>query len=171
MIRSNSFTRRDVRNAKAIFVPSVPGLKGKTMNHKSKLPREDEQIDIPPNIAKQYGKVTLFIDVMHVNNISYIVFKAYHIGYYQCIQFAKKNKAKFMEAFTEMYNEYKWCGVFRVTQINGDGHFECIRMDLQEEPFQIKLITYNANKCVPRIEQGIQDLKERFPCARMIMKF
>ena len=44
VIRNNAYARYDVKNARAIFGPSVPGLKGKMVKVKIKLPREDETI-------------------------------------------------------------------------------------------------------------------------------
>ena len=85
VIGNNTYTRRDVGNARAIVGPSVQGLKGKTFKIKSKLPREDEPIDVPPTIACRYKNITLSIDVMQVNKIPFLVSKAHHLGYYKCI--------------------------------------------------------------------------------------
>lgn len=67
VIGNNPFTRRDVRNTKTILGPRMTRLKGKTVKQKSKLSREDNPINIPPNIAKRYCNLTLSINVMHVN--------------------------------------------------------------------------------------------------------
>ena len=59
---------------------------------KSKLPKDDEPIDNPPTIAHQYKDITLSIDVMQVNKISFLLSKAHYIGYYQCILIWHKTK-------------------------------------------------------------------------------
>ena len=51
VIGNNAYTQRDVKDARAIFGQSVPGLKGKTVKIKSKLPRKDKPIDVPPTIS------------------------------------------------------------------------------------------------------------------------
>ena len=80
MIGNNGYTRRNVKNARAIYGPSIPGLKGKTVKLNIKLPRGDKPIDIPQTLACQYRDVTLLINVMHVNNIPFLVSKAHHLG-------------------------------------------------------------------------------------------
>jgi hypothetical protein len=46
VIGNTPFTRRDVRIAKQIYGPDVAALKGKTVKQQSKMPREDESIDV-----------------------------------------------------------------------------------------------------------------------------
>ena len=170
MIGNNAYTQCDVKNSRTIFGPSVPGLKGKTVKMKSKLPREDEPIEVPSTIVRKYKDIMLSIDVMQVNKTPFLVSKAHHLGYYQCIQIQHKTKAKFMEGITKMCNKYRERGIFRVTQIEGDNVFEWIRSDLEGDPFQIRLNTCDAEKYVPKTERSIRKLKERIRCARMIMQ-
>jgi hypothetical protein len=73
MIGNNPFTRRDICIAKKIFGPDVPAMKGKTVKRKSKMPREDDISDIPSDIIKEYSKVHLSIDVMHINGIEFLI--------------------------------------------------------------------------------------------------
>jgi hypothetical protein len=42
-------------------------MKGKTVKRKSKMPQEDDITDIRSTIIKEYSKVHLSVDVMHVN--------------------------------------------------------------------------------------------------------
>ena len=136
---------------------------GKTTQKKSKLPREDEVIDIPSPIVERYKDgITLSIDIMHVNKICFLVSKAYHLNYYQCVPIKKKGKEYILDAIETMCNEYKQRGVFKVKQIEGDGAFDCVKSDLQSDRFgNIRLITCDAQKHVPRIERGIRELKDR----------
>jgi hypothetical protein len=80
VIGNNPFTRRDIRIAKKIFGPDVPAMKGKTVKGKSKMPREDDVSDIPPNIIKEYSNLHLSIDIMHVNGIKFLISHSKHIG-------------------------------------------------------------------------------------------
>ena len=72
LIGHNSFDRKDIKIAENIIGPSVPGLKGKTVKQKSKLPQENECISIPPTIVEGFKEgITLSIDVMHVNKVPF----------------------------------------------------------------------------------------------------
>ena len=156
VIGHNFFTQKEIKIANNIFGPSIPGLKGKIVKQKSKLPQEDKSISIPPTIVEYFkAGITLSINVMHVNKVAFLVSKSYHLNYYKCIPIRNKNKAKFMEALLQMCNKYKQQGVFRVTQIEADSAFRCIESNLQAEPFGIKLVTCNTDKHVPRVKRGI----------------
>ena len=105
---------------------------GKTVRKKNKLPREDATTGIPPAIIERFKEgITLSIDIMHVNKVSFLVSKSYHLNYYQCIPIQKKGKKYILTAIEQMCNEYKQRGAFKVTQIEGDGAFECVRTELQ----------------------------------------
>lgn len=52
VIEHNSFGRKNIKITENISGPSVPGLKGKTVKQKSKLPQEDKCISIPPTIVE-----------------------------------------------------------------------------------------------------------------------
>ena len=71
VIGNTPFTRRDVRIAKAIFGPSIAGLKGKTVKPTTKMERDNKQLDSDPVILKEYNDIYLSIDVMHVNGIMF----------------------------------------------------------------------------------------------------
>ena len=158
VIGHNEYRRRDVINANKLWGKDVATLKGKTTRRKSKLPREDDTNDIPSPIVERYKvRITVSIDIMHVNKICFLVSKAYHLNYYQCIPIRKKRKEYILDAIETMCNEYKQRGVFKVTQIEGDGAFECTRTDLRSDRFgNVRLITCDAQKYVPRIEMGIR---------------
>ena len=54
VIGNNSFTCRDFVNANNFFGSDIATLKGKTVRRKSKIPREDGTIDIPPAIVNRF---------------------------------------------------------------------------------------------------------------------
>jgi hypothetical protein len=97
IIGNNPSTRRDIRIAKKIFGPDVPAMKGKTVKRKSKMPREDDISDIPPMIIQEYSDVHLSIDIMHVNDIIFLISYSQHIGLLQtyCVRHNKQSKHDF----------------------------------------------------------------------------
>ena len=163
VIGINRYAQRDIVNADKLFGKDIASLKGKVTQKKSKLPKEDSTIDIPSPIIKGYKDgITLSINIMHVNRISFLVSKAYHLNYYQCIPIRKKGKEYILNAIEQMCHEYKQKGASKVTQIEGGGAFECARTKLQSDWFEnIRLITCDAQKHVPRIERGIRELKDQ----------
>ena len=57
------------------------------------IPRKGATIDIPQAIVDQFKEgITLSIDIMHVNKVYFLVLRAYHLNYYQCIPICKKGK-------------------------------------------------------------------------------
>ena len=58
----------------------VAGLKGNTTKKPSKISNPDEVRDVPSHIVKNYLKVSLHIDVMHVNEIIFLVGVSKYIG-------------------------------------------------------------------------------------------
>jgi hypothetical protein len=97
VIGNNPFTRRDIRIQ--IFGPDVPAMKGKTVKNKSKMPREDDISDIPYNIIKEYSKIHLSIDVMHVNGIKFLISHSKHIGLLQTYCVRKNNREEYSSVY------------------------------------------------------------------------
>ena len=58
-----------------------------------------------------------------------------------------------MDALIEIYSEYKQCQVFKVTHIEGDNAFKCIRSELQAKPFHNQLTTCDVDNHIPKIER------------------
>ena len=100
ILGNNSYWRVDVRNATKIFGKSKTAIKGKSVTKKSKLPREDVAIERQSEIERKFQSVTLSVDVMHINQIPFMVAKSYHINYYQLQllkDFKVPTKVKFLK--------------------------------------------------------------------------
>ena len=85
VIGRNGFTRRDIKLANEIYGRDVAALKRKTTKKGSKMQNEDEVTDLPAHIIKNYSSVSLYIDVMHVNRITFLIGTSKHIGLIQCV--------------------------------------------------------------------------------------
>jgi hypothetical protein len=171
VIGNNPFTRRDIRIAKKIFGPDVLAMKGKTLKRKSKMPREDDVSDIPSDIIKEYSKVHLSINVMHVNGIKFLISHSKHIGLLQTYCVRKNNREAILECILKMIQTYKSRGVFAIVTIEADGAFESIKHELQDEPYHITLSTCDADRHVKTVERQIRFLKERIRAVRLMMPY
>jgi hypothetical protein len=171
IIGNTPFTRRDVRIAKQIYGPDVAALKGKTVKQQSKMPREDEANDVPLYIAKQYCGVHLSIDVMHANSISFLISFSKHIELIQSYCIRKNNRQKYLDGILAMLQIYQSRHPLRVLTIEGDGAFEAIRQELQDQPYQVALSTCDAHQHVETIERQIRFVKERIRSVRMMVPY
>jgi hypothetical protein len=161
VIGNNPFTQRDVWIAKQIFGPDVPAMKGKTVKRKSRMSREDEISDLPPNIIKEYADVHLSINVMHVNGIKFLISYLKHIGLLQTYCVWKNNRDTILDCISMMTKAYRSRDIFRVVTIEADRAFDSIRHKLQDEPYKIALSICDADRHVEIVERQIRFLKER----------
>jgi hypothetical protein len=152
IIGNNPFTRR-----------VVPALKGKTVKQQSKMPREDKMNDIPPMIGKEYRDIHLSIDVMFVNGITFLISFSKHICLIQSYVMRKNNK--YLDGILAMLRMYRSRHPLRVVNIEADGAFEAIRQELQDNPYQVGLKTYDADRHVESIERQIRFVN-RIPVIR-----
>lgn len=106
ILANNWYRRINLRNATKIFDKSKEFIKEKSVKKKSRLPREDIAIKRPTEIERKFQSVTLSVNVMHLNQIPFMVAKPYHINYYQVQPLNDlKGPTKF-KASTEMCSEY-----------------------------------------------------------------
>ena len=66
-------------------------MKEKTTKKPSEIPNTNKVRDVPSHIVKNYLKVSIYIDGMHVNGIMFLVGMSKHIGLIQCVCIRKKN--------------------------------------------------------------------------------
>ena len=92
VVGSTPFIKRDVRIATIIHSCDVAGMKGKTTKTPSKIPNPNEVRDVPSHIAKNYSEVSLYINVMPINDIMFLVEGSKHIGLIQCVCIRKKSR-------------------------------------------------------------------------------
>ena len=123
----------------------MAALEGKSTKKQSEMPNPDEIRDIPEHIAKNYSKVNLYIDVMHVNGIMFLISVSKHIGLVQCICIRKKNREKFLEAILLMIKVYRARGVFEVVSIGANKAFDAVEAEMKDEPYNVSLTMCDAD--------------------------
>ena len=112
----------------------------------SKMPSTNEVRDIPPHLVKNYLKVNLYIDGMHVNGIIFLMGVSRHIGLIQYVCIRKNDCEKFLEATLLMIRMYQSRGVFEVINIGTDKAFDSIKSILKDKPYQVALTTCNGDQ-------------------------
>ena len=135
LVGTTPFTRRDIEITPVIHKRDGAALKGKTTKKPSKIHNADKVRDIPSHIVKNYSKVNLYIDVMHVNGIIFLVGASRHIGLIQCVCIRKEHCDKFLEAILLMIREYRARGVFDVISIGATKVFDSIKSILKDKPY------------------------------------
>jgi len=168
IIGCSGLKAKDVDNARKIWGPSEPKLRGKTPALKSRMDREDERTDLPEELREKFQNVTLFIDVMHVNRIPFLVSKSAHIGHSISVPLEGLSAKEYKRALEVMINEYTSRGA-TIKNVLGDGAFTCLKTFLGNK--QIDLDNPVAKKHVPEAERNIRDVKNRVRCARMMMPY
>ena len=73
VVRSTPFTRRYIRIPILIHGCDVADMKEKITKKLSKMPNHGEVRDVLSHTTKNYSKISLYIDVMHLNSIIFLV--------------------------------------------------------------------------------------------------
>jgi hypothetical protein len=167
-IKECGVSRRNINIAKAIFGPNKHSVQGKSVQRTNNMPREDQILGVPPSVLEHYSKVTVGIDVMHVNGMPYLINTAKHLKFIQCICIRNKSDAIYVAAIKRMDSIYKLRG-FKITTMYADRAFEHCKEELAL--LGIDLICCDANAHVHFIERCIRFIKERIRGVRSMLPF
>ena len=135
------------------------------------MPNPDQVWDVPSHIAKNYSKVSLYIDVMHVNDIMFLVGVSKLIGLIQCVCIRKKKREKFLHVILLMICKYQAQGIFDVISIGADKAFDPIESELKDEPYNVALIACDADCHVEFVERMVRFVKERIQVVRLTIPY
>ena len=103
----------------------------------------------------QNTKDSLYIDVMHVNDIMFLVSVSKHIGLVQCICIRKKDREKFLHAILLMICVYCARGIFEVVSIGTDKAFDAVESEIKDKPYNVTLTTCDADRHGEFVERMI----------------
>ena len=81
-----------------ILGSSVPGLKGKTVRIQKDGVQPD-MVPVPKHIQDHYQEIILAIDIMHVNQIPFLIPTSRHIHYHTASVFPSMNGDIIVSAF------------------------------------------------------------------------
>ena len=103
---------------------------------------EDEELELAEEVMEKFKLITLYVDVMHVNGITFLVSKSAHIGHHIAVPIIHEDTDHFIKVIDEMQTEDATRGG-AVKHIIGDGAFKCIKPDLSTR--EIKFTPCIAN--------------------------
>ena len=111
---------------------------------------------LPEEILDKYGEVTLAIDIMAINKISFMVStsRSIHLGTAELIY--NKTKQTLMTSIQQIVQAYHARG-FHVCNILTDGGFECIRNNLADMVMTLHVASRNEH--IPAVKRYIKTIK------------
>ena len=168
LLPNANITTDDVYRAEKIYGPDLGTLKGKTTRRKS--PFVDTSTTVPPRIAEKHKDVTLTIDVMHVNNVPFLVTtsRKIHFGTIDAIQ--STTDTNIIQSLKKTVAVYRRGGI-RPRIVLADGAFTS---DDMQASLQLLGITINPtvrDEHVGDVERYIRTVKERMRCVYNTLPF
>ena len=123
-------TKADVKAAKDINGPDVGCLTGKTVRRDPTAVRP-LKISLPVDLFARYRDVVLTMDVMHANNVPFLVTRSRNIQFGTAKELPRVTIPNLMESLTRTINLYRNRG-FRVGVVLSDIQFTSLRPLLAE---------------------------------------
>ena len=126
-LKNCPITPQDVRLMKKIG-PSVPGLKGKTVGkHKDGV--QLDVVPVPKHIQDYYQEIILAIDIMHVNQILFLITTSRHINYHTASVLPSMNGDIIVYMLWALYKLYRKRD-FRFSEVLAEGQFVVCKHEL-----------------------------------------
>ena len=152
-------TVEDVNVALNIWGKNIGELKGKTTRSKPNTVARDS-VKIPMDLLKLHKEVLLTLDIVFVNNISFILTLSRKICFTAVNHLADRMVPQIFAAFKEIYQYYLHYG-FCITTVHSDGEFTLLQSLIESLPYGPMINLASANAHLPEIEQKIRVVKER----------
>ncbi|KAI2510062.1 Reverse transcriptase (RNA-dependent DNA polymerase) [Fragilaria crotonensis] len=157
-IIGNPVTTEDIVMAEQIFGTDIGRIKGKTTRRKP-APVVDDYIEIPKELIATQRNVTICMDGMKVNGLSFLTTVSRNIQY-RTAQYVKHQTADiYREVLGQIFRVYN-AGGFQVTIIRCDNEFRPLIEPLADE-FHVAMNFANAQEHVPEAERNNRVIKER----------
>jgi hypothetical protein len=154
--------QQDAINALDIFGRDVDSLKGKITKQQLEAVLGAVANNLPRTIMATYREITLCIDIMFVNQIPFLMSISKHIRFITCEVLENRKAPTLIQALKRIHGIYRKRG-FVITNILGDGEFECTRGAVAAD-IRSELNICGEGEHVPDIERAIRTTKERTRC-------
>ncbi len=159
-VNNNPVTSDDIKIAEQIFGPDIGTLKGKTTRWKP-VPVVYDYIKIPKELFEAQQGVTLCIDGLKVNGLSFLTTISRNICYRMAQWVVKHQTAAtvYWHTLAQVFCVYN-AGGFCVTTIHCDNKF-CPLLEPLSNEFNVKMNYANPLEHIPKAEQNNLVIKEQ----------
>ena len=158
-------TVADIKRAINIYGPDLASLKGKTVTRKSRIAYAEK-----PVIKFQNAEITLCIDIMYINGISFLITVSEDLGLLMIGELKSKNINHIKDVLNTIINYYRSAS-FVVKMIKTDGESAVIALSTYFNGRGIIINQTGKNQHVPQIERKIRQIKERVRAHINILPF
>ena len=155
-LKNSSITPRDVRLMAEIIGPSVPGLKGKTVRNQ-KYGVQLDVVLVPKHVQDHYQEIILVFNIMHVNQIPFLITTSRHIYYHTASVLPSMNEDIIVSTLRALYKFYRKHD-FWLTKVLADGQFAVCKHDLAA--LHVNLNCVSKDEHAPEVERLIHTNKE-----------
>jgi hypothetical protein len=152
-------TAQDVLNAEAIYGKELGAIQGKTARSQPVAVVPD-YVHIPPDLFIVHKQVTLCIDVMHINDIPFLISVSRNIQFTTIERLENRKEVTLNLSIRKVYKLYQRRG-FVIDMCFMDNEFEVLRGGLLLH--EIALNTCAPGEHVPEIERRIRTHKRVGP--------
>lgn len=166
LLKNCTLTMDDYENAKTIFGPSVPRLKGTSVRGKP-IRAEPNYVRIPRELILMNKYVTLVADVMFVCGLPFLISLSRRLRFVTLEFMPRRTAGELCNGLKNILKFYKRAGFVVQT---------CI-MDNEFEPLKKKLLgkvvinTTALGEHVGKIEQKIRHVKNRARCLKSTLPY
>ena len=149
-------TVADAKRAAFIYGPDLASVKGKRVRKPPKHVPVVVLIPLPSSIAKFHSTVTLCVDFFFVNGNPFFHSIGRNIKFRTVHPTQNRKKPTILTCLEDITSIYNRRG-FTITNLHGDGEFDCIRMNVGNIHVHIAA----PGEHVPEVERSIRTTKER----------
>ena len=155
MIENCPISTSDMSNARVIFGPDLPSVRGKTVR-RTPAPVVAEYVSVPQSLVETNRIITLAADVFSVDGTPFLLTVAWRLKFVTAEHVPVRTATNLSKHMTRVLEVYKKAG-FIVRTILMDGEFEKIRPLLPT----VECNTTAAKEHVSKAERTIRTIKER----------
>ena len=154
-------TIKDVTTAMKIWGPSVPKVKGNTVQQPAKA-NTTSIVSVPKELLQAQKKVALSIDLFYINQKHiFLMTNSENICFMTNTHVVSQKVKDYWSFLKDIYKKYLVRG-FIVMRIRADLEFATLQTLVGELPTQPTLLLADQGEHVGSVERNIRYLKERY---------
>ena len=154
--------------AEEIYGPSIPHLKGKTVQHKVQHVEPVKIKNVSKTILDKYKEVTICCELIHINGIGFLITISRNIMFATGSMIKNRKVEHIAHGITQVNKLYLQRG-FKITHMHTNCELEPLRKEMTA--LVINLNFASKKEHVPEIERFIRNVKERVRSTRATMPF